>query len=147
MNESQDTAATPQPEKPLSIFERKRQEMEDRHKQERDGLFRMINVFARVPESLAKKCNVQNCAWLDFDNLSREEAVEIMLVLNAGTWTKQLNYSSEALIDYEAVVDGVRVRLWAAAPPDSCRVIEVEEVIPATTMIRRKLVCSEKEGT
>ena len=83
--------------------------------------------------------------YLDFNQLSREESLTVMKALKAGDWTKSANGYDSATIDYNTEINGMKVRLWAAAPPDSCRVIEVEEEVPATKIVRRKLICSGPE--
>jgi len=129
---------------PVGAGARKIEEVKARHARELAKLGEMICVLNRVPEEIVRKCEVYN-EQLDFNNLTREETVAILSALPAGTWTKSVNASLPYLIDYEGVVDGVKVRLWGAAPPESCRVIEVEEVVPATTIKRRKIICSDKE--
>lgn len=112
------------------------------HRRQVDLLNRASSILNRLPIHLAAKCRVY-CEQLDFDGLTREESIEVISELNAGTWKKSVNSCDSTTIDYETAVDGVKIRLWAAAPPDSCRVIEIEEEIPATKIVRRKLVCSE----
>jgi hypothetical protein len=120
------------------------QEAKARHKAELDMLYRMAAVIDDLPYCIARKVSIYN-DYLDFNGLTREESVTVMLALNAGKWTKSANVCSPDTIDYNAEIDGMKVRLWAAAPPDSCRVIEVEEEVPATKIVRRKLICSGPE--
>lgn len=104
-------------------------------------------VLGRVPGSVLPKASVI-LDTLDFDHLTREEAVAVMTSVGAGRWAKSKNASSEIALDYTAQIEGATIRLWAAAPPGTCRVVEVEETIPAMPeqkVIRRKLVCSEHE--
>ena len=128
--------------KPIGAAAAKIEAVKAVHRYEIAQLESMAVVLNRVPASLAGKCSLW-CHQLDFNQLTREESVAVMAALHAGKWAKSVNSSYPDMIDYEGEVDGVKVRLWAAAPPDSCRVIEVEEVLPATTIKRRKLVCSE----
>jgi len=102
-------------------------------------------LLARVPEHLIENCYFYGVGQLDFDNLSRDDALAVMRAMHAGQWTKSLNSSRPELIDYEATVDGFKIRLWAAGPPDSCRVIEYDEPVPATTIKRVRLVCKGDE--
>lgn len=84
-------------------------------------------------------------SYFDLNHLSREEVLEAMQCLKAGKWEKSAS-SMEGCLDYKAEVLGVSVRLWGAAPPGSCRMVEVlEEVpaLPATTRKVRKLICGD----
>lgn len=87
-------------------------------------------------------------AYLDFDCLPHEQVV---LVLNAfhGKWTK--TPYDEGRIHYvrDEPIDGVTIRCWAGSPPPNCHVVEEEaevpeQVIPAHTEMRRRLVCKEE---
>ena len=144
--ESEPEVAASPPEKPQTIVARKIDEARARYTRELTMLMRMADVINSLPEDIAAKCCIYN-DYLDFNQLSREESLTVIKALNAGDWTKTPNlYDSERpAIDYNAEINGVKVRLWAAAPPDSCRVIEVEEEVPATKIVRRKLICSGPE--
>ena len=141
MNESQDTTLVEH----HPIFVKKIEEMKQRHQREMDGLKPMEAVFNRIPLGLVEKCCFYGTTQIDLDNLTRSESLSVIAAMNAGRWTKSVNPSFPECIDYETIIDGVKVRLWCAAPPDSCRIIEFEEIVPATVVVRRKLVCSEKE--
>ena len=141
MNESQDT---PQPES-NSIFDIHIKEMKQRHRRELDSLAALEAVFTRIPLALRGKCCFYGTTQIDLNNLTRSESLSVISAMNAGRWIKSVNPSFSELIDYETTIDGVKVRLWCAAPPDSCRIIEFEEILQAMVVVRRKLVCSEKE--
>jgi hypothetical protein len=82
---------------------------------------------------------------VDIDNPSREDALRLMQAFG-GKWQKTVNGIN---IDYCQEIDGVTVRLWSTPPPPSCRIVEVEEVVPAEPekrVMKRKLVCIETEG-
>lgn len=99
-------------------------------------------VFAMLSEGLKKRASITG-DFLDLDHLTREEVSEAMHLLSAGKWKREPS-SIDGHIDYSATINGVNVRLYAAAPPNSCRMIEVEEIIPAQPeqiVKRRKLVC------
>ena len=123
---------------------RKIAEAKARYTQELEMLMRMAGVIDNLPEHIAEKCCIYS-DYLDFNSLSREESIAVISTLKAGKWTKSVNQCWPEMIDYNTEIDGVKVRLWAAAPPDSCRVIEVEEEVPATKIVRRKLICSGSE--
>ena len=132
----------PPPEKPQSMVARMIKEAKARHKVELGMLKKMGELIDSLPEEIASKCCIYN-QYLDFNSLSREQSLAIIRTLNAGKWTKTVNDYSPDTIDYNTEINGVKVRLWSAAPPDSCRIIETEEEIPATKIVRRKLVCSD----
>jgi len=51
-------------------------------------------------------------------------------------------------IHYNQVIDGVKVRLYNATPPPSCKVVEEEEYVPPQDGYYRKklkVVCPEPE--
>jgi len=145
MNIESEPEVAPAPEKPQSMVARKLAEAKERYTRELGMLMRMADVINSLPEHIAEKCCIYN-NYLDFNQLSREESLTVMKTLSAGKWTKSPNGYDSATIDYNAEIDGMKVRLWAAAPPDSCRVIEVEEEVPATKIVRRKLICSGPEA-
>jgi len=101
------------------------------------------HILARVPERLIDKCYFYGSDQLDFDNLSRDDAVAVMVAMKAGTWTKAANPTHPTQIDYEATIDGFKIRLWAAGPPDTCRIVDYEQIIPARVIKGRRLVCKE----
>lgn len=93
-----------------------------------------------LPE--ARMCGLQ----LDFDRLPHHEVVKVVRELG-GKWKKTPNGASHPdKIDYETRVGDVSVRCWAGDPPPSCRIVEVEEiiperVIPAQKVKVKKMVC------
>lgn len=83
---------------------------------------------------------------IDFDQLSHAEVIAVIKALG-GTWRKEIN-SSKTTIDYRATIDGQSVRCWSGQPPPSCKIVVVEEVVPAQPETKRKvakLVCSDPE--
>ncbi len=81
---------------------------------------------------------------MDFDNLPHADVVKVVRVLG-GKWTKTPG-AATGTIDYASEFDGLRVRCWKGEAPPSCRIIEVEEhvpavTIPATTRMVKKMVC------
>lgn len=81
---------------------------------------------------------------MDFDNLSHSE---VMAVVKAfpGKWNKNINGAYSDRIDYTSTFDGSQVRCWSGEPPPSCRIIEEEVPVPATTRIVRRLQCGPEE--
>lgn len=77
---------------------------------------------------------------LDFDNLPHDQVIKVIRTLG-GKWNKTKNEYAVApdrekgqSIDYQTKVDGMDVRCYAGAPPPSCRIVEIEEVVPAHTI-------------
>lgn len=80
----------------------------------------------------------------DFDNLPHAEVIKVVRAVG-GKWTKTPG-GEAGQVHYETVVDGVKVRCYNGKAPPSCKVIEVEEhvpaqIIPASVRKVRKLVC------
>ncbi len=78
---------------------------------------------------------------VDIDNPSREDALALMKAFG-GKWTKNVNGVN---VDYWQKIGDAIVRLWSTPPPPSCRVVEVEEIVPAKPeekVIRKRLVCT-----
>ena len=80
---------------------------------------------------------------LDFDNLSHADVIKVIRGFG-GKWKKEA--CGDNRINYEAQIQGVRVRCWQGEPPPNCKVIEYEEIIPervvpAQVVKKRKLVC------
>lgn len=110
-----------------------------------------IAVLHRLAERLPDDHNVSiSHVGVDIDQpQSRETVTRIMQALGAGSWDKEL-CGDDGKVNY--ITKGfhpiVKVRLWNAPPPASCRI--VEEVVevpaqPATTRKVRKLVCVDPE--
>src|SRR5580692_5573396 len=84
---------------------------------------------------------------LDFDRLDHGKVIEVVKALG-GEWKKKPTDGVDARIDYEAEIDGMTVRCWAGEPPPSCRIVEVDEEVPAepaTVRKVKKLVCKEPD--
>ena len=91
-------------------------------------------------------------ARIDFNNYgiecrpkTREEAV-LMLQIFGGRWTKELNEHYKDKINYKQVINNPFDEDWTlevneAPPPASCRIEEVEELVPASVRKVRKMVC------
>lgn len=120
-----------------------RQEADHRHKI--SLLQSASRILDKVPEAILEKVTTFGRV-IDFNNLTREESLQVISALNAGKWEKSINDAYPDKIDYQTTIDGVMARLWAAAPPDSCRVVEVEEIIPEQRVMKRKLICSEPKA-
>lgn len=82
---------------------------------------------------------------IDFDNLPHKEIVKVIRHFG-GKWKKTPASGVVGKIDYETEIDGVRIRCWSGEPPPSCKIVEVEElvpeqIIPASVRKVRKMVC------
>lgn len=81
---------------------------------------------------------------IDFDNISHENVIKVMRALKAGKWDKVP--AENAAVHYTAKVAGINIRCWNGAPPPNCKIVEYledvpEQIIPAKTVTKRKLVC------
>jgi hypothetical protein len=99
-----------------------------------------LRVFEDLQKHLAgQDCELEQatitfCGTLDFDRPTRADVQNLMRVLGGGKWNKEkscldgcLNYETE-----QPVFGGdVKLRLWAAQPPGTCRMVEKKVVIPA----------------
>ena len=97
-----------------------------------------------------EKATVSFSAFLDIDHPTREDVLRIMAALGAGRWEKTANGATLNYITKDPFVNGLRVRLWAAEPPGSCRVVEETVVIPAAperVEKRKRLICTPVEQT
>ena len=85
--------------------------------------------------------------YLDFDYLPHKRTIEVVRTIG-GKWKKTPAICEHLSnkIDYTTELEGVKVRVYAGDPPPSCRIVEVEElipeqVIPAHVKKVRKMVC------
>jgi hypothetical protein len=81
-------------------------------------------------------------ARLDFDDLSHDRVIEVIKAFG-GKWEKSISARSGDRIDYRTVFDGFAVRCYAGEPPPACKIVEVEEYVPASVQKVRKLVCPD----
>jgi hypothetical protein len=103
-------------------------------------------------EGFPKKLNLSLSGYspesqsIDFDFPGRAETVELITFLKAGKWDKALS-NSEGKIDYiNKHLISMKLRIYAAEPPGSCKIIETEVEIPAQParkIIRKTLQCTE----
>lgn len=98
------------------------------------------SILSKLSESVLSKC-ILSTSWLQMSGLTREEVKSTLSILHAGRWEK-MPCQEAGFIDYEGEVDGVRIVLYRAQPPPSCR-IETEHVyVPAHNKTVRKLICA-----
>lgn len=77
---------------------------------------------------------------IDFDNLTHSQVVQVVRAFG-GKWDKTVADSDKSRVDYQTrePVSGVTIRCWQGEPPPSCKIVEVEEEIPATVVPARKV--------
>lgn len=85
--------------------------------------------------------------FVDFDNLTRAQVVALITHLKSGKWDKSPSNQS-GKIDYvnAGFLKDAKLRIWAAEPPASCKLVEEDVEIPAQPARiekRMKLVCKE----
>ena len=101
----------------------------------------MERIVAALPDEIAQRCNTGETT-VQLSGLPREHVVLALRAIPGGRWEKKISHYDGGTLDYECEIEGVRVLLFAAEPPLSCR-IETEEVeVPAHKEIRRKVVCA-----
>jgi len=102
-----------------------------------------IVEHAEVIDGLPK-ATMHGCQ-IDFDRLKHDEIVRVMMAFKMGRWNKSVNGASEDRVDYVATSDDMTIRCWSGEPPPHCKIVEVDEVVPAqpeTTRSVRKLQCA-----
>jgi hypothetical protein len=79
--------------------------------------------------------------WIQISSPNREDVLSVMRALSAGRWEREVSSADSTKIDYETKIDGFRVLLFCAEPPESCSIIEETIEIPAKTITRKTIVC------
>lgn len=101
-------------------------------------------ILRTLPPGLVQRasvrCDVTNT--LQLSCLTCEEARQVMSALHAGKWTRCPSHFDTTMLDWESMINGVRVLLFASGPPGTCRIVEEEVEIPARKEIKRTLVCN-----
>jgi hypothetical protein len=94
------------------------------------------------------ECSVSLCGWsFDFDNPTREDVVKILQHF-PGKWDKELHDATHINYTSQEQHQGFHVRCYNSPPPPSCKLVEVEELVPAIearTVKRLKLQCVEDQ--
>jgi hypothetical protein len=108
----------------------------------RSTYLELIDLFPQYADNIYP---IAVCNQIDFEFLKHEDACVVMNTLAAGKWNKT---PEQATINYTVKEwhNGVTVRLYRTEPGPHCRVIEVEETLPAVPerkMITIKVVCGE----
>lgn len=100
---------------------------------------RFAPLLEKLPEHVVPNTAICCNSLMIYRCDTHEKVMEVMTAPSAGRWEKYPN--ADVTINYVGEVDGVRVEIYNAAPPPSCRIEEVEEEVPAHTRKVRKLVC------
>ena len=83
---------------------------------------------------------------IDFDYPGRNQVIDLITHMKAGKWDKEVS-ASEGRMDYKnKTLISMPLRIYAAEPPPSCKIVEVPVEIPATparTVMRKTIVCKE----
>ncbi len=114
-----------------------------------DKLKRANLIVSKIPDDLKHAVEIYSDTQIDINNLSHADALRVMKALNAGRWERSES-GYEGYLDYTAKLDGWTVRLWAAGPPDSCRVVEEEyeiPAVPASVGKRKRVICNKGSNT
>lgn len=121
----------------IAVAERKA-----RQEKELEFFLRASLVMNKFPEHLRDRPTIFADDITMF-SATREEVVEIMATLKAGRWEREVSPNDPSKLNYTGTVDGVPVMLFGCEPPPSCKIVEVEEEVPAHVRKVRKLVCKE----
>ena len=83
--------------------------------------------------------------YIDFDHLEHEDVIKVIRGFG-GKWNKEVSSVRPGTVNYERqdTIDGLRLRCWGGKPPPSCKLVEVEEIIPAQparVVKKLKMVC------
>ena len=73
--------------------------------------------------------------------LDREAVLAVKWAFPGVRFEKKLCPGDTTRIDYDAVIDGVKVQIYGAPPPGSCRIVEETVEVPAHTEVKRTLIC------
>lgn len=71
--------------------------------------------------------------YVDIDDPSRQDTERLLSVLNGGRWIKETSCVAKRLnyITADEYVLGKLLRLWAAEPPGTCRIVKKKIIVPA----------------
>jgi len=100
---------------------------------------RWLRSRKRVLENLeanSESLQVYGESNVDFNHLTHAEVIKVVRAFG-GKWKK--TPVGNGLVDYETNIDGVRVRCYGGKPPPNCRIVEVEEVIPARVIPEQRI--------
>lgn len=103
-------------------------------------------LMEKIPSEALGGCAIVNGHLMVYGT-SRDTALAVIRALSAGKWEKQLCYGHSHKIDYTATIDGVTVQIYATQAPPSCRIVEETEEVPAHTVTKRRLVCTEAKAS
>jgi len=107
--------------------------------------YEAIGLLSPLDLSDGCRCNPSGRNWW-IDTSDRLDVVKLMTLASTGVlWTKK---SEGKIVIYNTVrEDGVRIVIHAhdEALPPTCKVIQVEETVPAHTRMVSKVVCNQNE--
>lgn len=87
---------------------------------------------------------------IDIEYPGRKAVVDLITHFKAGKWDKELS-GVEGKINYlNKTLLSLPLRIYAAEPPPSCRIVEEDTLIPAQparVIKRKKVVCTEHQLT
>jgi hypothetical protein len=95
-------------------------------------------IMEPLPADMIDHCDPSG-GYLQLSNLDREQVKVALSRIHPGRWEKEQNGTT---INYRGIVNGIRVLIFAAQPPEACRIEERIVDVPAHTKIERVLVCA-----
>jgi hypothetical protein len=106
---------------------------------DRQKIVKWLVAHQRQIESLEGVSVGSICgSMLDFDGLTHNQVISVIKAFG-GNWVKERN--GEDRIDYTADIDGMTVRCWRVEIEE----LVPEQVIPAHTVKKFKMVCKEPD--
>jgi len=111
-----------------------------------------MGYFAKQIQQFEEESNCDKLSCSSGINLQGATRDELMLFLKifGGKWNKEVNSYYPDKIDYSQNIQHpfipdsvVTIQATQAEPPPSCKIVEVEELVPASIRKVRKMVCPE----
>lgn len=98
-----------------------------------------------IEKLLASKASVDIATGICISSASRELLMEVIQAF-PGKWEKRADYYDSGLLRYSIRFNDGTMEFEVevtSEPPPSCKIIEVEEEVPARKIIRKKVVCGK----
>jgi hypothetical protein len=111
-----------------------------------------MGFFAKQIQQFEEESNCNKLSCSSGINLRGATRDELMLFLKifGGKWNKEVNTYYPDKIDYHQTIphpfivnDFITIKATMAEPPPSCKIVEVEEMVPGSIRKVRKMVCPE----
>lgn len=104
-----------------------------------------IDALAEKLGALNLPMSIGGANSLDFDYLPHSDVTKVIRTIG-GKWKKEP--ADNGKVHYTQQMGPFEIRCYAGDPPPNCKVVEVEELIPAQparVVKRKKMVCTQAE--